>query len=295
MPPTASVLLIGDRKVTTVRAKLLTDRTKLVEARSEPAEQRALEIIANDYMARGHGRTGAEVEARHERRINSLQDVLAERMRLEREQSLAAEDVTAWYDALVDDIRQVMGRATGRLLDAAGTDWTNGLGGHLPHDVRAKFEQQIQRIEKEYLADAQLLREQRRVGHPSEMAGPTMITINISQSQVAGLNLGHVIGNIEGSVRGLNIAGHGDLADAIMRLTEIIAAESSLAAPDKREAVELVSALSEELTRPPEQARRGVLRSVATGLGQIVSGIAAAQGAYEALKLAARAAGYELP
>jgi hypothetical protein len=84
------------------------------------------------------------------------------------------------------------------------------------------------------------------------------------------------------------------LADAIKALTEVILAESSLREAEKREAVELVSALGEELTRRPEHVRSGLLRTVAGRLGQIVSTIATAQGAYEAFKLVARAAGYEL-
>jgi hypothetical protein len=131
--------------------------------------------------------------------------------------------------------------------------------------------------------------------HPSQVAAATTITINISQSQIAGLNLGQLIGNIEGTVTNLNASGHAELAAAIKRLTEAVGAETTLRSDEAREAVELVSALSEELTRPSEAARPGVVRTVWRRLGQIVSTTAAAQGAYEAVKLAARTLGYELP
>lgn len=279
----------------TLRAKLLTDRAKLVELRSEAEEQRALEVVANDFTVKGLGRSGGLVEARHERRVSSLQDVLAERLKLERTQPLAPEDVASWYDALVGNIRDMAGRAKERLLDAAESDWNRALGGSLPLELRTRFEQGMDQVQQEYLAEARLLREERRLPRAVYSARTTMITINISQGQVAALNLGQVIGNIEGTVSGLNAAGQRDLAETIKTLTEVIAAEPALSEADKREAVELVSALVEELARPPQEVRPGLLRTVAGRLGQIVSAIASAHGAYEAVKLAARAAGYELP
>lgn len=279
----------------TLREKLLTDRAKLVEVRSEAEEQRALQVIAHDFTVKGLGRSGGFVEACHERRVSTLQDVLAERLKLERTQPVAPEDVASWYDALVENIREIAGRATERLLSAAESDWNRALGGRLPGELRTRFEESIDQIQQEYLAEARLLREERRLPRAAHSAGTTMITINISQSQVAALNLGQVIGNIEGTVSGLNAAGHRDLAEAIKTLTEVIAAEASLSEAGKREAVELVSALGEELARPPQDVRPGLLQTVAGRLGQIVSAIASAHGAYEALKLTARAAGYELP
>jgi len=284
----------GWHTVTTLRSKLLNERAKLVELRSESQEHPALQVIQNGFQAKGQGRSEGLVEACHERRVSTMRDVLAERFRLEREQQLAPEDVTSWYDALIEDIRQIADRAKQRLLNAVESDWHRDLGGHLPENLRSRFEQDIDRIEQEYLADARLLREERRSTRIGPSVG-TMITINVNQSQVAALNLGQVIGNIEGTVSGLNAAGQRDLAEAIKTLTETITSTPSLPEAEKREAVELVSALGEELARRPDQARPGVLRTVAARLGKIVSAIATAQGAYEALKLAARSAGYELP
>jgi hypothetical protein len=278
----------------TLRSKLLSDRAKLAELRSESQEQSALQVIQNEFQIKGRGRSGGLVEACHGRRVSTIRDLIAERFRLEREQPLAPEDVTSWYDALVDNIREIAGRAKQRLLNAAEADWNRDLGGHLPEDLRSRFERDIDQMEQEYLADARLLREERRSTRTGPSVG-TMITVNVNQSQVAALNLGQVIGNIEGTVSGLNAAGQRDLAEAIKTLTETITDASSLPEAEKREAIELVSALGEELARPPDQARSGLLRTVAARLRQIVSAIATAQGAYEALKLAARSAGYELP
>lgn len=278
----------------TLRSKLLSEKAKLIELRSESQEQPALQVIQNDFQMKGWGRTGGLVEACHERRVSMIRDLLAERFRLEREEPLAPEDAASWYDALVENIRQIVGRAKQRLLKSVESDWNRDLGGHLPENLRSRFEQDIDRIEQEYLVDARLLREARGSTRTGQSVG-TMITINVNQSQVAALNLGQVIGNIEGTVSGINAAGQHDLAEAIKTLTEMITGAPSLMEAEKREAVELVSALSEELARRPEQARPGVLRTVAGRLGQIVSAIATAQGAYEAVKLAARSAGYELP
>ena len=244
----------------TLRGKLLSDRTKLVERRSATEEERALEKIQNTFQAKGLGRSGALVEACHEQRVNTFRDVVAERSKLEREQGLAPEDVASWYDALVEDIRDLTARAKERLLSAAERDWRRDLGSDLPSDLRSRFAHDIDGIERECFADAELLREERRSTRPSH-SSETRITINISQSQVAALNLGQVIGNIAGTVSGLNAVGQRDLADAIKRLTEVIAAEPSLPEAEKREAVELVSALGEEFARRPEEVRPGVLRA----------------------------------
>jgi hypothetical protein len=278
----------------TLREKLLSDRAKLIEYRAAAGEQRALEGIDNGFQVKGVGRSGALVQARHDRRVSTVRDVLAERFKLEQEHPLAPEDATSWYDALVEDIRDAINRSRERLLSAAESDWNRDLGNNLPSDVRSRFDQDINQIKQEYLADARLLREERRLRHPGRAAGSTLM-ININHSQVAALNLGPVIGNIQGVISGLSAAGQRDLAEAIRALTEVIAAESSLQEVEKREAVELVSALGEEFARGAEQTRPGLLRTVAGRLAQIVSGIASAQGAYEAVKMAARVVGYELP
>jgi hypothetical protein len=148
-PPT-----IEEGTLTTLRAKLLSDRTKLVEQRSLPAEHSVLEVIANDLQAKGQGRSGAFVEARHARRVQTLQDVLAQRLRLEREEPIRNEDVAAWYDAVVADIREIVGRSRTHVIDGAESDWTLALGSELPAALRAKFEDDIQRIEAEYMLDA---------------------------------------------------------------------------------------------------------------------------------------------
>lgn len=82
------------------------------------------------------------------------------------------------------------------------------------------------------------------------------------------------------------------MAESLKRLTEVIAAEGAMEAGAKQEAIEVVSALAEELA---EERRPSRVRAFLTRIGQLLAGGANLYGAYEGVKFAVRAAGYELP
>lgn len=275
----------------TLREKLLSDRARLVEKRAEDPEDRALTLLANDYTAKGLGRSGALLEARHERRLETVRDVLAERLRLERDEPLGSADATSWYDALVANVREIAARGRERLLGAAEVDWTRGLGGTLPDEVRRKFEDQLEALEAEYLEEALLLRQERWLPRRVREERPTMVTININQSQVAALNVGHIVGDIQAVVSGLNGAGHREVAEALKNLTEAIDSNPALGSTERRDAFELTSAFADELQKPQGEKRPSVLRLAATQLRQVLSAAGDAARAYELLKTAAAAAG----
>lgn len=279
------------RTWTTVRSKLLFDRVKLAEAQAETPEARALEVINNKMATQGLGRSGAWVEARHERRLETVRSLLAERLRLEREQPLGSADVTSWHDDLTADINDVIGRNSERLQRELEKDWGTGLGGSLPDEMRRRLAGEMDRLRQEYLSEADLMK------HESEVAprGPAIqpsLTINVSGSQIASLNLGQIVGNIEATVSGLNAVGQPEIARSLKNLTEAIAADPGLDESHKREAIEVVADLGDELRKERRPSR---LRAFAARIGQLVTGASTAYGAYEALRATARAAGVELP
>src|SRR5438445_762148 len=63
----------------------------------------------------------------------------------------------------------------------------------------------------------------------------------------------------------------------------------------KREAVEMVSAISEEIAKPQAERRTSVLRMASNGLWEIVKHVDKLAAAYELVKAAARSQGIELP
>ena len=104
-----------------------------------------------------------------------------------------------------------------------------------------------------------------------------------------------VVGSIQATVNNLQNAGEGKIAEALKALTEAIAADASLSVEAKRESLAHVSAIGEELARPPEQRRPSVLRTVAGGLVGLIGHADKVYALYEILKTATRASGYELP
>lgn len=123
----------------------------------------------------------------------------------------------------------------------------------------------------------------------------SVVTLNISQSQVAALNLGQIVGNIQAVVSGLQESGQGEVATALRQLAEAIAQEAALSNELRREAMELVSAMGEEFARPEAERRPGVLRAIGARLGQIGRAAGGVYAAYELVKVAAAGLGYGLP
>ncbi len=273
----------------TPRSKLLSDRVKLAEAQAEQPEARALEMIANELTAQGTGRSGALVMARHERRVETVRSLLAERLRLEREYPLGSADVTSWYDDLVEDINGIINRNVAQLERGLRKDW--GELGPEPDAVARQFGDEIDRLRRHHLGKADIIRQERQLETP-KLTTPSSLTLNISGSQIASLNLGQIIGDIQATVSGLNAAGQPEIAEALKRLAEAVAADPALDELQKRETVEVVADLGDEFAKDRRPSR---LRAFGARVGQLVTGTSAAYGAYQALKAALLAAGVELP
>ncbi len=95
------------------RAEILSKRIELLRAQLREPEASALEVLANDAVRDGWGRSGPLVMGRHERRLDTLQRLLKERIRLEKEQGLAPEDETTWQGELVGSIHGIIEALTG--------------------------------------------------------------------------------------------------------------------------------------------------------------------------------------
>lgn len=91
-------------------------------------------------------------------------------------------------------------------------------------------------------------------------ARPAM-TINISQSTVATLNLGTVVGELNSSIQTLTNAGQDDLAKSIQQLTEAITASLHSEEPLRKDLLEHLALVSAEAALPAERRKMGPLRS----------------------------------
>ncbi len=89
-------------------------------------------------------------------------------------------------------------------------------------------------------------------------------TFNISN--LANLNLGTVIGDLNGSIQTLENTGHDQLVRALRELIEGIGASTDLDDNSKKELLEHVSLLSGEVALPAEKRKMGLLKTSITAL-----------------------------
>lgn len=91
--------------------------------------------------------------------------------------------------------------------------------------------------------------------------GQRAMTFNISNSTIANLNLGNVVGNLAASVNVLNEHGQTDLAREIKALTEALANSRDIPDDQRSDLLEHLSFVSREVALPPEQRNPAPLRS----------------------------------
>ena len=276
------------------RAEMFAKEIDLAASRAQAPEERDLVIIVNDHATRGMATSGANIQSRHERRWRTVTELLALRLRLEWATPLLAEDETSWYERLVACIHRIVGQEQDRLLRALDEDSRRFGGGPLPDSWRGQILREFEALRSQYLKEAEIRRD-RRALEAKMPKPPRGITLNISQSSIANLNLGSQVGQIQSVVGGLHDKGLQEIAAAIKELTESIVNEVRLDDVPKREAVEMVSVISEEIAKPEAERRSSVLRMAGTGIRAIVMHVDKLAAAYELVRIAARPLGVDLP
>jgi hypothetical protein len=98
----------------------------------------------------------------------------------------------------------------------------------------------------------------------------TQPQINISHNTIATLNLGTVLGDLNGSIRSLSTAGQDELAKAVRELTEAVASSELT---NKKRTLENLAYVAEQAALPTEQRRTGPLHAT---MDSIKVGIAVA-------------------
>jgi hypothetical protein len=289
---------MGGRRTENVvpRWEVLSKEVEVAFSRAQESEERDLGMITSEYAARGLARSGAVIQAHHERRVCTLRALLDVRLRMERETPLAPEDEDAWYRELVASVDGIMERETARLLDALDKDSARfGGGGPLPPSWRNQIIDDLQKIREQYLKESEIVRDrlalEAQVPKPAPAAS---ITLNVSQSQIANLNLGTMIGNIQNAVGGLQEKGLQQLAGAIKELAEAVVDEAALTDKAKQEAVETISVIGEEAAKPEPQRRLGILRLAGSALWELVKNVDKLQTAYNTVKEILKANGINL-
>jgi len=96
----------------------------------------------------------------------------------------------------------------------------------------------------------------------------TMHNINIDRSNIGVLNSG-VIGSIDSAIGAIRSAGDSHAATLLKEFTEQLVALQNVDADTRNRLIELVSALASELTLPPPDRRKALIRTLLSGISEI--------------------------
>src|SRR2546428_9906202 len=106
----------------TVRSELLLSIVDAAVDREREREAADLVSITNQFAVRNIGASSMHIQARYGRRRETVEKILAERIRAEIESPLGAEDEDNWYDALIGDLRARLGTEFERLRSELQAD-----------------------------------------------------------------------------------------------------------------------------------------------------------------------------
>jgi hypothetical protein len=153
-------------------------------------------------------------------------------------------------DAVLQGQRTRLEIGGGRLLGAALPGFSAS--------INRQAEQKTYALKARVAQEIEILRLEARTGMHAE---EKPVTFNISNSTIASLNLGTVVGDLMASVQILSTHDQKGIADAIQALAEAIAASAQLQGANQKELLEHLSLLSTEVALPPEKRRMGPLKS----------------------------------
>ncbi len=279
-----------------VRSELLLYLIDDFVEREREVEQRDLVDISGSFATRGIGASSMHIVQRHKRRIQTVERILSERIRVELDQPLELEDESRWYEDVLTDLKGRLQAEFNRLRQALEADCRQFLGQPLSWEYVEQFGSDEMKFRDRSEREAKIVKGKRDLRRRTAKPTDTSISLNINKSTIASLNLGTVVGNLQANVSVLQDAGQKDLARALSALAEALTDSQTLNEEQKREGIEMVAALGDELAKPEAERKSSVAKLVAQRLGQVVRRASEVAGAYELLKVAVRSSiGIELP
>lgn len=108
----------------------------------------------------------------------------------------------------------------------------------------------------------------------ADLRGVNAPAIQIKNSNVANLNLGSQVGNINAALQSISVGGDAserEFARAVEQLTQAVLSEATLSAAVRQEVVESLSTVVEQAAKKPEDRSKGVLKAVVAWILTAVS------------------------
>lgn len=258
------------------------------EARTE--EQTEVAALEHNLAARGLALSGSRFSGEMKIFLKKINGIIDKRIMLRRE-------VGAKVPALLEnqsmitlkaELDQFVDSATGGFITRLSSRQGATLAGAIREALRGEIQRQAAGIKARLNNELRALPLESQLGLHREAVPVT--SIHISNSTIATLNLGTVVGDLNSSIQNLTNQGHADMATAIQRLAEAIAASQELQDAQRRDLLEHLSLVGTEAEHPAESRRAGLLKSsisfLQTGLnitGQLATLWSAAEHALKAL------------
>lgn len=148
-----------------------------------------------------------------------------------------------------------------------------GYGGDDTHRIlgSAQYDSTTLSIRSQVTRELKNIEDEVALGmHRSTPPGPSAITVNISGGIVGGINLGAIAGDMNVAINAVQGAGGEALAQAMKRVTEAVASDTSLSPEKRAEAIEILTAITQEAAQPPERRKWHLVRSLAAQAGSII-------------------------
>jgi hypothetical protein len=250
-----------------------------------------MQALERSLAARGLGQSGARFQAEVDIIFGSIEGIVERAIGCRRELGarvpalLEPSNLNGLKDKLnrcVDDgVNGVRQRMTLQPTGAAGPNFIQEAE-RKAYALKARLSQKL----------AALPLEGRLGVHQREESKTT--TFNISNSTIANLNLGNVVGDLNSSIQHLNSEGRNEMAEGFRKMTEAIGSSQDLNDDARKELLEHLVVVSGEAAKPPEKRKMAPLK---TSVEAIRSGIGIATQLltlWEAAERALKSAGINL-
>lgn len=248
-----------------------------------------LRALERNLASRGLGRWGGKPLEEAKLVFTLVEEVVQQCIEYRRELAVKAPSLLspANLNALHQKLSKYVDGGLNSIRMWQSTRGSRG-GGHIA--ASQEGERRAYALKARIKTKLEALRLEARLGlhQPQTQEGNT--TIHISNSTIANLNLGTVLGDLKGSIQQLTTEGQNSLAESLRKFTEAVASSAEIEDPVRKELLEHLSVVSGEAAKPIAGRRIAPLRTsfeaVKSGVGLATQLLTLWQGVEHALKAA---------
>ncbi len=243
-----------------VATALKLEEIRLLQVLAEASRTRGSEISAlhSRLAAKGLFNSGARFKGELDIVFASLQEVLTKTIAHRKELSIKVPELLS--PSSLEEFQSQLNRCIDGAVKGIGMRSKLPPGNLVTGAVKSEAERRVQALKARISQELQAMPLEANLGLHRE-GEQNVTTFNISNSTIAGLNLGNVIGDLNSSIQHLNTEGHTALGGEVAKLTEAVAASTELDDGARKEVLEHLAVVTAEAAKPTEQRRMGPLKT----------------------------------